>query len=197
MDELTALTEVLERTEDAGERVDVVCKIAALRAPGSAKVLVQAFARETDLMVRETIVASLLICDTEEVVEEVAPLLKSEDASLRSMAFEVLAYKGDEKCMSIFEALLQEADRDVRVMAVHALGRGTCPGALSLLRKAAAVDQDINVVGAAIEYISEIGEPGDAELVEKCRERFSHPYLDFIVQRALARLRGEFDKIAS
>lgn len=190
MDELTALAERLEKAEDAGGRIDAAYRIAAMGVPGAARVLVQAFACETDPVVREAVLTSLCLCGAEEVVREVAPLLKSEDAALRSMAFEVLAYKGDEKSMEVFEALLREADRDVRVMAVHALGRGTCPGALNLLRKAAAVDQDVNVVGAAIEYLGEMGEPGDAELVEKSRERFGHPYIDFVAERALARLGG-------
>lgn len=198
MDELTALIiEALERAGDVAERVDVVCKIGALGARGTAKALVQAFAREENHVVREAIVGSLLLCDTEEVVKEVAPLLKSEDPVQRSMALEVLMYKVDERALDIFEALLQDTDRDVRVMMVHALGRSRCPESLRLLRKVAAEDQDINVVGAAVEYIGEIGNPDDAELVQKCRERFSHPYLDFVVQRALARLRGELDKIAS
>ncbi|KYH30589.1 HEAT repeat domain-containing protein [Neomoorella mulderi] len=139
-------------------------------------------------MVREAIVGSLLSCDTEEVVQEVAPLLKSEDASQRSMAFDVLAYKADEKALGIFEALLHDADRDVRVMTVHALGRSSCPGVLCLLRKVAVEDQDINVVGAAVEYIGEIGNLGDVELVQQCKQRFDHPYLDFVVERALTRL---------
>ncbi|PRR71648.1 HEAT repeat domain-containing protein [Neomoorella humiferrea] len=197
MEELTTFIEEFEKARDVADRINLVCKIGSSGVPGTAKVLVETFAREGDVVVREAIVGSLLSCDTEEVMQEVVPLLKSEDASQRSMAFDVLTYKADEKALGIFEGLLHDADRDVRVMTVHALGRSRCPGVLSLLRKVAAEDEDINVVGAAVEYIGEIGERGDVELVQQCKERFDHPYLDFIVARALIRLGGEPGKIAS
>ncbi|SMB97845.1 HEAT repeat-containing protein [Thermanaeromonas toyohensis ToBE] len=197
MNQLEAIVQELKEAKDPASRLDVVCRIGTSGIPGAAKVLVQAYTKEKDPMVREAIICSLLIGDSQEVVREMACLLKSQQADERSLAVEVLTQKLDDKVSNVIEVLLKDPDRDVRVMTVHILGRSRCPESLSLLRKVIAEDEDINVVGAAMEYIGEMGSTEDVQLIEGCARRFTHPYIHFIVQRATTRLCGEPTEAAS
>lgn len=197
MEQLEAIMQELKEAKDPALKVDVVCRIGTSGIPGAAKVLVQAYTEEKDPMVREAIICSLLIADSQEVVKEMAYLLKSQQADERSLAVEVLTQKWDAKVFDIIEALLKDPDRDVRVMTVHVLGRSRCPESLSLLRKVIAEDEDINVVGAAMEYIGEIGSAEDIQLIKGCTRKFSHPYIDFIAERATVRLCGKPIEAAS
>jgi|GEM_PF-2197551 len=197
MGELAELMEAFARACSATERVDVVAKIGTLGTREAVKALVQILAGEQDEMVREAVICSLLICNSEDVAGEVISLLRSEDPLQRSIASEVLTYKIDSRNIELFRELFKDSDRDVRVAAVHILGRSAYPGSLSLLREVAALDPDINVVGAAIEYIGELGSAEDAELLQDCGKRFNHPYLDFVIKRALSCLGVEPDKAVS
>jgi HEAT repeat protein len=183
------LLELLKSGANPEDRIEAALRLGESRAPQAIGALVRAYLGEPDPGVREAIVTILLGADDTEVAREVAPLLKATDAGLRSMAFELLAAKASAKSAEVFAGLLQDPDRDVRAMTVHALGRSRWPGALDMLRRIAAEDPDVNVVGTAIEYIGEAGEAADAALVEQCVERLKHPFLDFVAERACARLR--------
>ncbi|NPV27376.1 MAG: HEAT repeat domain-containing protein [Firmicutes bacterium] len=196
MTDFKELAEILENAEEPDERLEAVNSLGILDVPGAARVLVQALRREKDPVVKEAMTNALLMLPAEEVIEEVAVLLSSEEASLRSIAFDVLICKSDEYSARVFETLLQDSDRDTRVMTVHVLGRSKNPLALELLRKTVRLDSDVNVVGAALEYLGEAGDLSDARLVEQCRVRFNHPYIDYIIERVLTRLRGYPEMLA-
>lgn len=189
--EITYLVQVLETSRDGGEKVDAACRLASLGTAEAAAALARALQREEDPLVREAVIGALLVCDTRAVIAEMATLLRSEDASSRSAAFEVLTYKCDDEVIEIFEQLLQDGDRDVRVMTVHALGRSRYGRSAELFRRVIREDSDVNVVAAAVEYLGEMGEPGDAALIQKALERFQHPYFQWTARRALERLTGD------
>lgn len=186
---MEGFVELLKGGASAEERIEAAFRLGEEGSPRAIRALVQAYSEEEDPGVREAIVMVLLGADDAEVAREAAPLLKATDAGLRSMAFELLAAKASTKSAEVFAGLLQDPDRDVRAMTVHALGRSRWPGALDMLRRIAAEDPDVNVVGTAIEYIGEAGEAADVALVEQCVGRLKHPFLDFVAERACARLR--------
>ncbi|HBT47476.1 MAG TPA: hypothetical protein DEA73_06315 [Peptococcaceae bacterium] len=189
--EVTYLAQMLETSGDGGEKVDAACRLASFGTAEAAAALARALQREKDPLVREAVIGALLVCDTRAVIAEMATLLRSEDATNRSAAFEVLTYRCDDEVIEIFEQLLQDGDRDVRVMTVHALGRSRCGRSAELFRRVIREDGDVNVVAAAVEYLGEMGEPSDAALIQKALERFRHPYFEWIARRALGRLMGD------
>lgn len=187
-EEWNALTQTLELSPGMEERLDAACRLGGSGMPGTAAVLVRALQREEDPVVREAIIGSLLLCDTEELVSELVHFFKSNNPTHRSVALEILTYKVEDRVIQLFEELLLDSDRDLRVLTVHALGRSKYAGSIDLLRKVVLQDGDINVVGTALEYLGEVGLPEDAALVEDCIKRFRHPYVEFVARRALERL---------
>ncbi|QGP90880.1 HEAT repeat protein [Neomoorella glycerini] len=191
--EYFSLVEALESSPDRAERLNAACRLGSWGAGGTAAILVKALQREQEAVVREAIMGSLLLCDAGEVVQEVAPLLKSDDPTSRSLALEILTCKVEDRAAGVLEQLLQDGDRDVRVLAVHVLGRSRYSGSLDLLRQVVQREEDINVACAALEYIGELGRPGDRPLVESCRQRFRHPYMEFIATKTLQQLQASME----
>lgn len=189
--DLVCLIQILEASSNREEKVAAACQLGSVGNKEAIQALSRALRKEADPLVREAIIGALLVCDTEAVVEEMAELLKSEDASCRSAAFEILSYKCCDDVIETWEKLLQKEDRDVRITAVHALGRSICSKSAELFRQVILQDEDVNVVAAAIEYLAEIGEPRDAELIRTVMEKFQNPFLEVTARRALKRLKEE------
>ncbi|MGB9661738.1 MAG: HEAT repeat domain-containing protein [Moorellaceae bacterium] len=190
-EEIKHLSQLLETSTDGEMKIEAISKLAALGNAEAVSILARTLQEEADPLVREAVIGALLVCDTRAVVTEMARLLRSEDPASRSAAFEVLTYKGEEEVMDVFIQLLHDTDRDVRVMAVHALGRSKCIKSAELLRRVIKEDNDVNVVAAAVEYLGEVGEPSDAALILQALPRFRHPYFEWTARRAWERLKGD------
>src|SRR5205085_1882714 len=85
-------------------------------SPESVPALSQALGTEADERVREAIFTSLLRINTAESLETLVGALRCDDASLRNGALDALkAMSG--QVQTKLEALLHDADDDVRILA--------------------------------------------------------------------------------
>jgi len=88
----------------------------AAALPGSVAALGEALAREKSPRVREALLTSLARIATPESVRTVLPLLRSDDALVRTGAYDALLAMKDVAWPHV-AALLQDDDADVRVLA--------------------------------------------------------------------------------
>ncbi len=182
------LGHVLASSPDEGEKMDAAWRLGALGTGEAVRCLAGALKREQSPLVREAITGALLGCEPRAVAEEMAALLKSGEASAVSAAMEVLSACCSEDSLEVLERLLRDENRDVRVSVVHTLGKSNCASGADLFRRVISEDEDVNVVAAAVEYLGEVGEERDAELLRAAAERFKDPFLSFTVRRALEML---------
>ncbi|AZR74866.1 hypothetical protein BBF96_07935 [Anoxybacter fermentans] len=150
--------------------------------------LVTRLVEEESRPVQEAIVSALIAIGTEAVVRWCTELLRSEDAYLRNSAIEVLQLL-QHTSLGVVKELLQDPDPDMRLFAVNVLGELKAREAVELLRRVVEVDENINVVATAVEYLGEMGLcDEDRETVRKAAERFSDPFLEYAVEVALKKM---------
>ena len=88
-------------------------------------------------------------------------------------------------------ALLADPDVDARIFAVNLLGELSHPNVPTWLSKVLGAERDVNVVGAAIEVLAEVGEPAHLPLLQKTRERFAEDaFIGFAVAMAIERIQA-------
>jgi HEAT repeat protein len=156
--------------------------------PAAAAALCARLRDEPDLSVRSALFSSAAMLGGGEVVAAMLPLLRSEDAGLRNGALEVLAGLPDEVAPHV-EALLRDADSDVRIFTVNLLAdlqHAEVPQWLSqvLLRDAA-----VNVVGAAVEVLAEVGTQETLPALRATAQRFpDEMFIAFAVELAIDRI---------
>jgi HEAT repeat protein len=161
---------------------------AAVARPGSVGDLAKALGRETDARVREAICTALVRIGSPESVEAVLPLLRSDDASIRTAAMDVLrAMPGPLRPR--IAALLADPDADVRLLACELARELTAPEAEKLLLSVIEADSDPNVCAGAIDALSEVGGAGALPALARCAARFfDNPFLVFAARAASERL---------
>lgn len=157
------------------------------RHPEATTELAARLAVETAPAVRDALLSSLLAIASDEVVESIVPFLRSEDAGLRNGVVAVLQRLPEPVARHMTE-LLADPDPDVRILSIDILQDLAHPQALVWLREALENETAVNVVGAAIDRLAQIGTPDLAPLLD-VRERFcDEPYIRFAVDMVLKRL---------
>ncbi len=161
---------------------------AAADRPDSVPALAEALRGESDARVREAIFTALARIGSPESVDAVVPFLRSDDASLRMAALDVLRAV-PESLGARIEALLVDPDDDVRLLSCD-LVRGMDPAkAERLLLSLIDADAAANVCAAAIEVLAEIGDRDALPALARCAARFpDDPFLAFAVKVASQRL---------
>lgn len=157
--------------------------------PEAAASLVSRLAEEREPDVREAIATSLAAIGGRAAVEGLIPYLASDDAALRNTAIEILQHLPGEVAGHIDE-LLASPDPDLRIFAVNIMEALAHPKLeqwlISILRK----DAHVNVVGAALNLLSEIATEAALPAVQEARVRFaSEPYIAFACQAVEKRVR--------
>jgi len=143
---------------------------------------------EPDASVRAVIFSSLAQIGGPAVVDAVLPLLRSEDAMLRNAAIEVLAGLPDAVAPRI-EALLADADSDVRIFSINLLGQLPHPSVPKWLAQVLQREMQANVVGAALDVLAEVGGPELAQPLRQTLARFAdEPYMAFAAELVLRRI---------
>lgn len=143
---------------------------------------------ESDASVRAVLFSSLAQIGGPAVVDAVLPLLRSEDAMLRNGAIELLAGLPDAVAPRI-EALLADADSDVRIFSVNLLGQLPHPRVPYWLAQVLQRETEANVVGAALEVLAEVGGPELAQPLRQTMARFAdEPYITFAAELVLQRI---------
>lgn len=161
------------------------------RDPGAAPLLCAQLAVETEPAVREAILTSLLAIGGDETAERLAPLLRSGDAALRNGVLDVLQLL-PEPALRVVRPLLRDADPDVRLFAVTALGR--LRGSVGADAEAALVavletEAHINVCSAAIEAVLERGARAALPALAEIAARFpDEPFIRFAAAAAARQL---------
>jgi len=170
---------------------DVETRWKAARAlaadPSSVPDLATALASETALQVREAIFTSLLLIRTEASARATAEFIRSEDAGLRSGALDALAAM-PEFAEQLLPSLLADQDPDVRILSCE-LARSVPPDAatraLGVLLQA---ETEVNVCGAAVEMLAEVGTADAIAPLNACKLRFpGEAFLGFAIDDAIER----------
>jgi hypothetical protein len=164
---------------------------AAANVDGGAKALAAALQTENDARVREAIFTSLARIGTPESANQLLPLLRSDDAQLRTGALDALRLM-PEALRELLPTLLQDRDSDVRLLSCE-LAR-TLPGetATALLCGLLAGEQQVNVCAAAVEVLAEVGNASALPMLAECGRRFADaPFLGFAIKIAADRIKSQ------
>lgn len=159
-----------------------------LSAAADIGVLAGALEGEADARVREAILTSLARIGTPQAAEAVIPLIRSDDASLRTAALDAL------RAMPVAVAagvagLLTDPDPDVRLLACELVR--ALPGQEPTQLLCGLIDREAeaNVAAAAIEVLAEVGGPDALPVLARAAERFAdQPFLMFAIRLAAERM---------
>lgn len=146
--------------------------------------------REEDPRTREVILTSLIRIHLPEVVEGLIGYVRSEDAGLRNDVVEALGEMPDLVEPHI-DALLKDADPDVRILTVNILAILRHRKVPHWLAAVAERDAHPNVCAAAIDVLADVGSAEALPVLERVRARFADlPFLVFAVDVAMRRIDG-------
>jgi HEAT repeat protein len=156
--------------------------------PQAAERLCARLPDEPDASVRAVLFSSAAQIGGSDVVEALLPLLRSEDAALRNGAIEVLAGLPEAVAPRI-DALLRDADSDVRIFTVNLLGDLRHPKVPQWLAQLLGTEREANVVGAVLEVLAEVGGRDLLPALRDARQRFAQdPFISFAADVALDRI---------
>ncbi len=163
---------------------------AAAALPGTVPALGEALAREKSPRVREALLTSLARIATPESVRTVLPLLRSDDALVRTEACDALLAMKDAAWPHV-AALLQDGDADVRILACGLIRDMPNDTAVRLYCDLLDSEPEANVCAAAVEALAEIGGAEALPALTRCAERFrTTPFLAFSIKIVVDRLRS-------
>jgi HEAT repeat protein len=152
--------------------------------------LAAALAQEKIPRVREAMMTALMRVGDEASIAALLPYLRSREASERAAAVEALQAL-PEAISPFMQALLGDADSDIRILAAELARNMPGADATRLLCGVLEREQHPNVCAAAIEVLAEVGTPDAIPALRACAERFAGtPFLPFAASMAIARLSG-------
>lgn len=122
-----------------------------------------------------------------EAVDQMIPLLESEDVRLRNLAIEIIARIGD-PALTRVTALLTDPDPDIRKFAVDILQKINSPDTQEPLVRAL-FDEDPNVAACAAEALGGIGAQTVVRHLVSSMER--EPWVKCAAIRSLGRIGGD------
>ena len=156
--------------------------------PEAAGAVCARLAEERDASVRAVLFSSASKLGGTTVVQAMVALLRSEDPALRNGAIEVLAILPDAVAPQI-DRLLHDADGDVRIFTVNLLTDLKHPKVPQWLSQVLMHETQVNVVGAALEVLAEVGLSETLPALRAAKARFSSDdYIGFSVDLAIARI---------
>lgn len=118
-------------------------------------------------------------------IEEVMELLKLKNAYVRNLGISILQDYGQAIKYYIVKFLIGD-DYDLRIFAINVLGDVNFPESRDMLIELLEHEENINVAMTAVDYMAEIGEPEDVELLKRVKERFKDEvYAQFAVDAAI------------
>ncbi len=161
---------------------------AAAQIPGGVTALAAALHSETNARVREAMFTSLARNGSPESVSAIIPLLRVDDANLRTGALDALQAMPD-AVRETLPQLLGDSDSDVRILSCEIV-RGL-PGeeATSILSELLTHEPEINVCAAAIDVLAEVGGAAALPALDSCAARFpGTSFLTFAIRIARDRI---------
>jgi HEAT repeat protein len=161
---------------------------AAAELPDTAAALAAALPQESDRRVREAMFTSLARIGTRDSLAAMLPLLRSDDAALRTGALDALRTSVT-ATRELLPQLLRDPDVDVRILSCE-LAR-SLPSEEASRSLCALLDREaeINVCAAAVEVLAEVGNHAALPSLAQCAQRFSQvPFLTFAIKLAADRI---------
>jgi len=126
----------------------------------------------------------------DDLIEAIMDLLKLDNAYSRNLGISILRDFGTAIKYYIVKFLIGE-DRDLRIFAINVLGDVDFAESRDMLLELLEDEKDINVAMTAVDYMGEIGEEEDIELLESLKDRFKDEvYVKFAVDGAIKMIRG-------
>ncbi|WP_321777846.1 HEAT repeat domain-containing protein [Sulfurimonas sp.] len=123
-------------------------------------------------------------------IEDIMDLLKLNNAYIRNLGISILRDFGNAIRYYIVKFLIGD-DRDLRIFAINVLGDVDFAESRDMLVELLEDEQDINVAMTAVDYMGEIGEEQDIELLESLKARFDGEfYVEFAVDGAIKMIKG-------
>lgn len=123
-------------------------------------------------------------------IEKIMELLKLDNAYARNLGISILRDFGDAIKYYIVKFLIGD-DRDLRIFAINVLGDVNFSESRDMMIDLLKDEQDINVAMTAVDYLAEIGEVEDIELLRSLKERFAGEYyVEFAVDSAIKSIKG-------
>ncbi|MBK1719068.1 HEAT repeat domain-containing protein [Thiocystis violacea] len=157
--------------------------------PDISAALVERLHQEADISVREVILTTLTGLGDATSVAGLVECLRSEDAARRNEAIEAMRQLPD-AVAPIIRGLLADPDPDVRIFAVNILESLCHPEVERWLIEVIDRDPHVNVCGAAVDLLGEVGSGAARESLLRLKARFANePYIRFAADLALGRLR--------
>lgn len=118
-------------------------------------------------------------------IEEIMDLLKLKNAYVRNLGICILQDYGLAIKYYIVKFLIGD-DKDLRIFAVNVLGDVKFAESRDMLVELLETEEDINVAMTAVDYMSEIGQLEDLDLLVRVKNRFvDEPYVAFAIDRAI------------
>jgi len=118
-------------------------------------------------------------------IEQVMELLKLQNAYVRNLGISILQDYGKAIKYYIVKFLIGD-DYDLRIFAINVLGDVNFAEPRDMLIELLESEENINVAMTAVDYMAEIGEPEDVELLNKVKERFKdESYAKFAIDAAI------------
>lgn len=156
--------------------------------PEASAELVARLPLEEDASVRDVILTTLTGFRDETAVAGLVACLHSENAALRNEAIEALREMPDEVA-PIMRGLLRAADADARIFAVNILESLRHPDVETWLIEVIENDPHVNVCGAAVDLLGEVGTSAARLPLQRLAIRFAEePYIRFAAELAIKRL---------
>ena len=118
-------------------------------------------------------------------IEQVMELLKLSNAYVRNLGICILQDYGKEIKYYIVKFLIGD-DYDLRIFAINVLGDVNFAESREMLIELLENEENINVAMTAVDYMAEIGQPEDVELLRQVKERFKdETYAAFAIDAAI------------
>ena len=118
-------------------------------------------------------------------IEAVMELLKLDNAYVRNLGISILQDYGQAIKYYIVKFLIGE-DEDLRIFAINVLGDVDFAESRDMLVELLENEERINVAMTAVDYMGEIGELEDIELLERVKVRFKDEvYATFAIDAAI------------
>jgi HEAT repeat protein len=154
----------------------------------SSEALCEQLWREKEASVREVIMTTLTTLGDEEAIDTLILCLRSEDASIRNEAIEAMKQLPAAMGPHI-EDLLEDADADVRLFTVNVLSALAHHDTEKWLCKVLKEEDNVNVCGAALDVLTEIGTRASKDPIQTvCRKFPQNAYIQFAAKLALKRI---------
>jgi HEAT repeat protein len=184
---LTALLAALQAPETGSRR-------AAARDlghhPEAIPTLCDRLGCEPALSVRCVILTTLVGLQSPATVAGLLPYLRSEDAGVRNAVIEALQ-EMPAAVAPFMQDLLDDADSDVRILAVQILSALPHAEAPHWLVHVLVADPHVNVCAAAVDCLAEVGDLAAIPALQALPPRFpDEPFIAFAVATAIRRIDG-------